>query len=259
MSSYTFYIGSKNNSQHIEENNSKFIYEDTIDTGNINKKIYKDDNTNNINNNNNNNSYSKIYKNKISTTNSRLDSYYAENSSRQAERVEHENENDVLIYNSTRNDNSQRSIKNKSKTPLSNEKTQNIIKNNEQKIIPENLISSSNFSFEKFIKNSNSMSSLALRHEVVEEDWGNKKLNDISYYNNNQNQSSVNNYFERRHLKEMDRINSMKHDKFLKEYSEIRKIPEINENSKKIVEEKIMRYDKNVFDRLTDRAQVNIT
>lgn len=66
--------------------------------------------------------------------------------------------------------------------------------------------------------------------------------------------SSVNGYFQRRHAEAQDKLQKLKTEQMKKENEEIRDRPAISKNSKKIVEKLINNNTKNVFDRLTSKA-----
>jgi hypothetical protein len=143
---------------------------------------------------------------------------------------------------------------------------------------PSNLMTSSNFSFEKLIKKSNSMSSLRspknihpLELEKIQEeensnyvpekkilrDYSNLNKTDRFYNYDHYINSNAHLYLERRHLEEMERLNHLRYEKMVKENQEVRDRPIISENSKFMASRKIAYQGAgSVFDRLTDKTQL---
>jgi hypothetical protein len=141
-----------------------------------------------------------------------------------------------------------------------------------------NVMTSSNFSFEKFIKKSNSMSSLrspknilpSELEKVQEEENSNyvpekkilrdySNLNKTARFHNYDNyiNSNAHLYLERRHLEEMERLNHLRYEKMVKENEEVKDRPTISENSKFMASRKVACQGAgSVFDRLTDKTQL---
>jgi hypothetical protein len=121
----------------------------------------------------------------------------------------------------------------------------------------ENPILSSNFSFEKCVKRSNSAKFMYQNNELqAKENYLNiidySQLNRSKYSNNT---SYINHYLDRRHIQEMERVDKMKFEKSKNELTEIRDRPLISQKSKEILE-RVSYTQQPVFDRLTSKAQV---
>lgn len=176
------------------------------------------------------------------------------------------------------NRNQEKDIYNNNHGKLSESPIKNIEENKNIASNPGNLMTSSNFSFEKLIKKSNSMSSIRspinihpLELEKIQEEENSnyvpekKILRDYSNLNKTDRfhnydhyiNSNAHLYLERRHLEEMERLNHLRYEKMVKENQEVRDRPIISENSKFIAGRKLAYQGAgSVFDRLTDKTQL---
>ena len=145
----------------------------------------------------------------------------------------------------------------------------------------ENNNSLRNNTFEKMILQKSSSNKCLLynkknsanKHTVIKESLKNKKIKEnnfnninfaenkiknYNYYNNNPNAENnpINKYFQKRHMKEIEKLDNLRQDKFTKEISEVRDRPVISCKSKEIYQKNIQ-CNRNVFDRLIEPSQVN--
>jgi len=87
----------------------------------------------------------------------------------------------------------------------------------------------------------------------------NQKFEKINKFKvSERSENPIDNYFQKRHMREIQKLDHLRQEKINKEISEIQDRPQISDISKKIFDEKIQenKHSKNVFDRLISPSQV---
>lgn len=87
----------------------------------------------------------------------------------------------------------------------------------------------------------------------------NQKFEKINKFKvSERSENPIDHYFQKRHMREIQKLDHLRQEKINKEISEIQDRPQISEISKKIFDEKIQenKHSKNVFDRLLSPSQV---
>lgn len=98
--------------------------------------------------------------------------------------------------------------------------------------------------------NENSLNNLCQRsNNFMTNDNVSRRSNSNQSRKSNNSVSSVSNYLDKRHQQTQEKLNKIKMEKIKKETEELKPIPKISENSKKIVES--LNQGGNVVDRLT--------
>jgi hypothetical protein len=106
------------------------------------------------------------------------------------------------------------------------------------------------FSKSKTKANENDLNNLCQRNNnFMASDNASRRSNSNQSRKSNNSVSSVSNYLDKRHQQTQEKLNKIKMEKIKKETEELKPVPKISENSKKIVEN--LNQGGNVVDRLT--------
>ena len=123
-----------------------------------------------------------------------------------------------------------------------------------------NLIANRSISMIKSSSNDNIQNNLSCKRNnnfMTNDNTSTRRSNSNQSKKSNTSNSSVNNYLEKRHQQAQEKLNKIKMEKLQKESEQLKQIPYISENSKRIVES--LNQSNNVIDRLTyAKFEVNI-
>jgi len=110
-------------------------------------------------------------------------------------------------------------------------------------------------------KRKNSLNRINFKEEMSKKNNENKNYEKIKNYKISEpSENPIDKYFQKRHLREIQKLDSLRQEKINKEISEVKDRPSISDTSKKIFNQKIQENKnfKNVFDRLLAPSQVKI-